>query len=75
MPGATYYWSASNGYTSNAVPLNLVGSAQWNGTMLNLQAVANGCSSQVYSQIINMNNPPAFIITGNTDGCEGQRSL
>lgn len=71
FPGATYYWSASNGYTSNAVPLNLVGSAQWNGTMLNLQAVANGCSSQVYSQIIHMNNPPAFIITGNTDGCEG----
>lgn len=71
VSGHSYVWTGTNGVVSSAVPFNNIGSSVWNGTQMSLVAIANGCTSSVFTQTITVNIPPTITIIGDTSGCEG----
>lgn len=71
FPGATYYWSGTNGVSSNSVPYNSIGGPAWNNVTMNLYAIANGCTSATHSEVITVKTPPNVSVSGKTLECEG----
>ncbi|MBL0910883.1 MAG: gliding motility-associated C-terminal domain-containing protein [Bacteroidia bacterium] len=71
LPGATYYWTGSNGVASNAMPYQNIGSSAWNNVTMNLVVVANGCTSTAASNVIQVTPTPVLSITGLNQECEG----
>ncbi|MGQ3012104.1 MAG: gliding motility-associated C-terminal domain-containing protein [Flavobacteriales bacterium] len=71
LPGATYYWTGSNGVASNAMPYQNIGTSAWNNVTMNLVVVANGCTSTAASNVIQVTPTPVLSITGINQECEG----